>query len=164
MNVEGNELEAKGPAHRVHKHSAQRKKTQPSPRFKRRGVSPRAWVAGADGVHVGQTDLPAAAVRAMLGPAALLGVSVKTPQQAADAAAAGADYVGAGAVFPTGTKADASVIGLDGLRAVCAASSEGARVAFPSTRRRFGAAGLFLPPKALSHCGGGTGVRGQGEA
>ena len=75
---------------------------------------------------MGQTDLPAAAVRAMLGPTALLGVSVKTPQQAADAAAAGADYVGAGAVFPTGTKADASVIGLDGLRAVCAASSEGA--------------------------------------
>lgn len=85
-----------------------------------------ALAAGADGAHVGQTDLPAAAVRAMLGPTALLGVSVKTPQQAADAAAAGADYVGAGAVFPTGTKADASVIGLDGLRAVCAASSEGA--------------------------------------
>jgi thiamine-phosphate diphosphorylase len=52
----------------------------------------------------GQSDIPAAAVRAMLGPTALLGVSVKTKQEAADALAAGADYVGCGAVFPTATK------------------------------------------------------------
>ncbi|GFR49145.1 hypothetical protein Agub_g11163, partial [Astrephomene gubernaculifera] len=64
-----------------------------------------ALAVGADGVHVGQSDLPAAAVRALLGPGRILGVSVKTAQQAAAAAAAGADYLGAGAVRPTGTKA-----------------------------------------------------------
>ncbi len=80
-----------------------------------------AVAVGADGAHVGQADLPAAAARALLGPDAILGVSVKTPAEAAAAAAAGADYVGAGAVFATGTK-DSSVIGLEGLRVVAAAS------------------------------------------
>jgi hydroxymethylpyrimidine kinase/phosphomethylpyrimidine kinase/thiamine-phosphate diphosphorylase len=79
-----------------------------------------ALAVGADGVHVGQDDLPAAAVRAMIGPDMLLGVSVKTPAEAAAAEAAGADYLGAGAVYPTGTK-DSSVIGLDALAAICAA-------------------------------------------
>ena len=54
----------------------------------------------------------------MLGPKKILGVSVKTPAEAAKAQADGADYIGVGAVFPTGTKA-ASVIGLQGLRKVC---------------------------------------------
>ncbi len=80
-----------------------------------------AVAVGADGAHVGQGDLPAAAARALLGPDAILGVSVKTPAEAAAAAATGADYVGVGAVFATGTK-DSSVIGLEGLRAVAAAS------------------------------------------
>ena len=70
-----------------------------------------------------QADLPAAGARRALGPRHALGVSVKTPAQAAAAQAAGADYVGAGAVFATATKAGASVIGLDGLRAVCEAVS-----------------------------------------
>ncbi|GLC44016.1 hypothetical protein PLESTB_000220200 [Pleodorina starrii] len=81
-----------------------------------------ALAVGADGVHVGQSDLPAEVVRAMIGPSRILGVSVKTPDQARAAAAAGADYLGAGAVVPTGTK-DTDVIGLAGLAAVCEAAA-----------------------------------------
>ncbi|KXZ50218.1 hypothetical protein GPECTOR_17g855 [Gonium pectorale] len=81
-----------------------------------------ALAVGADGVHVGQSDLPAATVRAMIGPSRILGVSVKTPAEARAAAAAGADYLGAGAVLPTGTK-DTNVIGLEGLEAVCSAAA-----------------------------------------
>ncbi|KAK9833927.1 hypothetical protein WJX74_010080 [Apatococcus lobatus] len=79
-----------------------------------------ALITGADGVHVGQDDLPAASVRRMLTPGMMLGVSVKTVKQAQQAQADGADYLGAGAVFSTPTK-DSSVIGLEGLRAICAA-------------------------------------------
>jgi thiamine-phosphate diphosphorylase len=57
-------------------------------------------------------------VRKMLGPQKILGVSVKTPAEAAKALADGADYIGVGAVYPTGTKA-ASVIGVEGLKTVC---------------------------------------------
>ncbi|GIL58091.1 hypothetical protein Vafri_12939 [Volvox africanus] len=81
-----------------------------------------ALAVGADGVHVGQSDLPADLVRAMIGPSRILGVSVKNPRQALEAAAAGADYLGAGAVLPTGTK-DTDVIGLEGLAAVCEAAA-----------------------------------------
>jgi hydroxymethylpyrimidine kinase / phosphomethylpyrimidine kinase / thiamine-phosphate diphosphorylase len=80
-----------------------------------------ALAAGADGAHVGQSDLPASGARAALGPARLLGVSVKTVAQALAAQAAGADYLGAGAIAGTATKADASIIGLDGLAAICRA-------------------------------------------
>ena len=56
-----------------------------------------ALAAGADGAHVGQDDLPAEAARKLLGPGRILGVSVKTVEQAVAAEAAGADYLGAGA-------------------------------------------------------------------
>ena len=56
-----------------------------------------ALACGADGVHVGQSDLPAAAVRKLLGPSKIVGVSVKSVQQALAAHAGGADYLGAGA-------------------------------------------------------------------
>ena len=85
-------------------------------------VDVAAGVPGAAGAHVGQGDLPCALARRALGHRRLLGVSVRTPEQAVEAAARGADYVGAGAVFPTGTKEDAAVIGLEGLAAVVAAS------------------------------------------
>lgn len=55
----------------------------------------------------------------MLGPDKILGVSTKSPAEAAKAAADGADYIGIGAVFPTSTK-DSSVVGLEGLRESCA--------------------------------------------
>jgi len=85
-------------------------------------VDVAAGTAGAAGAHVGQGDLPAALARRALGHARLLGVSVRTPQQAVEAARRGADYVGAGAVFPTGTKEDAAVIGLHGLAEIVRAS------------------------------------------
>eukprot|EP00878_Enallax_costatus_P006446 GHUV01006758.1.p1 GENE.GHUV01006758.1~~GHUV01006758.1.p1 ORF type:complete len:612 (+),score=214.57 GHUV01006758.1:241-1836(+) len=78
-----------------------------------------AIACDADGVHVGQSDIPTRLVRQMLGPDKIVGVSTKTPAEAAKAAADGADYVGVGAVFPTSTK-DSSVVGLEGLRATCA--------------------------------------------
>ncbi|EKP95201.1 thiamine phosphate synthase [Thermaerobacter subterraneus] len=76
---------------------------------------------GADGLHVGQDDLPAEVVR-RLWPEGLLGVSVRSPEEARAAEAAGADYVGAGALRSTSTKDDARVIGLKGLKAVVAAT------------------------------------------
>ena len=77
--------------------------------------------AGADGVHVGQSDRPAAEVRRLLGPGPILGVSAQTVEQALEAERAGADYLGVGAVFPTATKRDADAVPLSTLRAICAA-------------------------------------------
>jgi thiamine-phosphate pyrophosphorylase len=73
-------------------------------------VNDRADVAlasGADGVHVGQDDLAAEDVRALIGASLFLGVSAATVDEARSAARAGADYLGVGAVYATATKADA---------------------------------------------------------
>ncbi|HLW59393.1 MAG TPA: thiamine phosphate synthase [bacterium] len=76
-----------------------------------------AMIVGADGVHVGQDDLPTREVRAMLGPEAVIGVSAATAEEAVAAERAGADYLGVGAIYATATKADAGEpIGLDRLR------------------------------------------------
>jgi thiamine-phosphate pyrophosphorylase len=76
-----------------------------------------ALAVDADGVHVGQEDMPAALARELIGPERILGVSVSTAEQAREAERAGADYVGSSAVFPTSTKSDIGVpLGLDGLR------------------------------------------------
>lgn len=74
----------------------------------------------ADGVHVGQSDLPPAYVRKLLGPDKVLGVSVKSVEQAMEAEAAGADYLGVGALFPSQTKEDSSVVGVEGLKEIVA--------------------------------------------
>lgn len=58
----------------------------------------------AAGVHLGQTDLPCAEARKILGADKIIGVSAATPEEAAKAQADGADYLGVGAVFPTTTK------------------------------------------------------------
>ena len=76
---------------------------------------------GADGVHVGQSDLEAGRVRALLGPDKLIGVSAHNVEEALAAQAAGADYLGTGAAFVTGTKTDAKPISKDTIRAICAA-------------------------------------------
>lgn len=78
---------------------------------------------GADGVHVGQSDMEAGDVRAMLGPDAILGVSASTVEQAKLAEARGADYLGVGAVFPTGSKDDAVEVPHETLKAICEAVS-----------------------------------------
>ncbi|MBR5040594.1 MAG: thiamine phosphate synthase [Clostridiales bacterium] len=78
---------------------------------------------GADGVHVGQSDMEAGDVRALLGPDAILGVSAQTVEQAKLAEARGADYLGVGAVFPTGSKDDAIEVPFETLKAICEAVS-----------------------------------------
>ncbi len=66
-----------------------------------------AVAVDADGVHVGQSDMEAGNVREKLGPDKIIGVSTQTVEQAILAEKRGADYLGVGAVFPTGSKADA---------------------------------------------------------
>ena len=63
-----------------------------------------AVMAGADGVHVGQDDLPAAAVRRIAGSAAIIGLSTHTPAQVDEACVAEVDYIAVGPIFPTTTK------------------------------------------------------------
>jgi thiamine-phosphate pyrophosphorylase len=65
-----------------------------------------ALLVDADGVHVGQDDLPVPEVRQLLGPDKLIGLSTHDPQQAAAAVGAGADYIGVGPLFSTQTKED----------------------------------------------------------
>jgi len=80
-----------------------------------------AAAVGADGVHVGSRDAGTAASRLAVGPEAIVGVSVTSAEEAVEARAAGADYVGAGPVFPTATKSDAAPpIGLAGLAEIVA--------------------------------------------
>ena len=71
-----------------------------------------AQAVDADGVHVGQSDMEAGDVRARLGQDKIIGVSAQTVEQALLAESRGADYLGVGAVFATGSKADASEVDL----------------------------------------------------
>ena len=75
-----------------------------------------ARLCGADGVHLGTDDLPIGEVRAMLGERALLGASTHAPADAAAALAAGADHLGVGPCFPSGTKRFEAFAGIDYLR------------------------------------------------
>lgn len=79
-----------------------------------------ALESGADGVHVGQDDMQAMDVRRRIGPDKILGVTAKTVEQARAAEAAGADYLGSGAVFGSATKTDAKPMTMDTLRSICA--------------------------------------------
>jgi thiamine-phosphate pyrophosphorylase len=82
-----------------------------------------ALAAGADGVHLGQEDLPAALARPLLGGSRMLGVSINRPEEAAAAERDGADYLGAGPAYPTGTKERIRpVLGPQGLQAIRAAT------------------------------------------
>ena len=82
-----------------------------------------AMAIGADGLHIGQGDLTAAEARALIGPDAILGLSVGTPEQANRIDPALVDYVGAGPVFATPTKpGHAPPVGFEGLAALVAAS------------------------------------------
>ena len=77
----------------------------------------------ADGVHVGQSDMEAGDARAKLGPDKIIGVSAQTVEQAVLAEKHGADYLGVGAVFPTGSKDDADDVSYETLKAICEAVS-----------------------------------------
>lgn len=78
---------------------------------------------GAQGVHVGQSDMAAGEARKRVGPDMILGVSAQTVQQALLAEENGADYLGVGAVFSTSTKPDADDVSKETLREICAAVS-----------------------------------------
>ncbi len=77
----------------------------------------------ADGVHVGQSDMEAMDVRKILGPDKIIGVSAQTVEQAIIADKHGADYLGVGAVFTTGSKDDADDVSHETLKAICEAVS-----------------------------------------
>ena len=78
---------------------------------------------GADGVHVGQSDMACVEARKALGERKVVGVSAQTVEQAVQAEQDGADYLGVGAVFPTGSKDDADDVSHDTVKAICEAVS-----------------------------------------
>lgn len=77
-----------------------------------------AQAVAADGVHLGQSDLPAHLARKILGDNKIIGVSARTVEQAVQAQKDGADYLGVGAMFATTTKADATTVTIDTLKAI----------------------------------------------
>ena len=78
-----------------------------------------ALKCGADGVHVGQKDMNPRILRSMLGPEKIVGVSAATVAEAEQAVRDGADYLGSGAVFATGTKANTRPVDAALLRQIC---------------------------------------------
>lgn len=74
-----------------------------------------ALAVDADGVHIGQSDLPAAVVRKMIGPDKIVGVSTATVEEAKRAQADGADYIGVGAMFDTSTKLNTRTVTMEQL-------------------------------------------------
>ena len=82
-----------------------------------------AMAVQATGGHIGQHDLPAAAVRKVIGENMLLGVSASSIAEAIQAQQDGADYLGVGAMFPTGTKTDADSVSMEELQKIRAAVS-----------------------------------------
>ncbi|KAA0156242.1 hypothetical protein FNF29_01032 [Cafeteria roenbergensis] len=81
-----------------------------------------ALVAGADGLHVGQSDMSILDARQILGPQSIIGVTVSNAEQARLAVSQGADYLGTDPVFETPTKTDSAAIGVGGLRAIVEAA------------------------------------------
>jgi len=77
----------------------------------------------ADGVHVGQSDIKGRDIRSIIGPDKILGISAGTVEEAVAAEKAGADYIGVGAVFPTGTKKNATPMTLGQLKEIVSSVS-----------------------------------------
>jgi hypothetical protein len=105
--------------------------------------------AGADGAHIGQRDMPVALARQLLGPAAIIGLSITELGQVRDRDVELADYLGVGPIFAQSTKLDATPpLGLDGLaevrRATGNRSSPSAAYRLP-TRPRCGQPGPTAP-------------------
>lgn len=80
-----------------------------------------ALAIGAEGVHLGQSDLPIDLARKLLGPDKIIGATAKTVPQALEAYHQGADYLGVGAIYPTTTKVKTILTSTDTLREICAA-------------------------------------------
>ena len=77
----------------------------------------------ADGVHVGQSDIKGRDIRSIIGPDKILGISAGTVEEAVAAEKAGADYIGVGAVFPTGTKKNATPMTMEQLKEIVSSGS-----------------------------------------
>ncbi|SOD93518.1 thiamine phosphate synthase [Spirosoma fluviale] len=83
-----------------------------------------ALAVDADGVHVGQDDMPYQLVRSLIGPDKIIGLSINNITELEAAQGADLDYLGIATIFPTGTKQDtSSLLGLAGLRAICQQTS-----------------------------------------
>ena len=78
-----------------------------------------ALAMDAEGVHVGQSDMPVATARRLLGEGKIIGATAKTVPQAMEAYAQGADYLGVGAIYPTTTKVKTVLTSTDTLRDIC---------------------------------------------
>ncbi|MGE7760941.1 thiamine phosphate synthase [Peribacillus sp. NPDC097895] len=78
-----------------------------------------ALAVGADGIHIGQDDLPLPVVKQMVPDHMIIGVSVSTLEEAQRAERNGADYIGVGSVFPTKTKQDATLMAIGDLEEIC---------------------------------------------
>lgn len=78
-----------------------------------------ALAVDADGVHVGQSDLPAKVVRKLLGKDKIIGVSAAKVEEAVQAQEDGADYLGVGAMFATGTKTNTRSVSIEDLKKIC---------------------------------------------
>lgn len=78
-----------------------------------------ALAAGAEGVHIGQTDLPVRLARALMGEHAIIGATTKTVPQALEAYEQGVDYLGVGAIYPTTTKVKTVLTDVSVLREIC---------------------------------------------
>ncbi|PTY78929.1 thiamine-phosphate diphosphorylase [Heyndrickxia sporothermodurans] len=77
-----------------------------------------ALAVGADGIHVGQDDIPLSALKRIVPKSMIIGVSTQTIEQAQLAEKIGADYIGIGSAFPTKTKQDATVLSMETLKAI----------------------------------------------
>ncbi len=77
-----------------------------------------ALAIGADGIHIGQNDIPASVARKIIGKNMLLGVSASSVKEALQAQNDGADYLGIGAMFSTGTKTDAKTVSMEELQRI----------------------------------------------
>lgn len=78
-----------------------------------------ALAVAADGIHIGQDDLPLPVVKKMVPEDMIVGVSVSTLEEAIEAERNGADYIGVGSVFPTKTKQDATLMAIGDLEEIC---------------------------------------------
>ena len=80
-----------------------------------------ALAIGAEGVHLGQTDMPIDIARSILGNGVIIGATTKTVEQAKEAQAKGADYLGVGAIYPTTTKVQTVLTPVSTLKDICKA-------------------------------------------
>ena len=82
-----------------------------------------AMAVNAEGVHLGQSDMPVSTARRIAGDSMIIGATTKTVEQALEAVKSGADYLGVGAIYPTTTKVKTVLTSVDTLRAICSAVS-----------------------------------------